>query len=175
MNTKITTAVFVVLGAVIVVALTLWVASFTLFAGAAGAGQATTSLTLLGAKPQIIQVDFPTDARVKLEHMSADLTTESGENAGVLSVSLLIVHVNEGARADYEARDRTLTFDTPDGEIQAAGLAYYPQDELELAVGKAVVIAVVGGTGKYLGVTGEVKTTHLADGTYEHLFTFVTR
>jgi len=173
MNTKITTAVSVVVGAVIIVALTLWVASFTLFAGATGTGQSTTSLTLLGAKPQIIQVEFPTDARVKLEHMSADLTTESGESAGVLSVSLLIVHVNEGARADYEARDRTLTFDTPEGEIQAAGLAYYPQDELELAVGKPVVIAVTGGTGKYIGVTGEVTTTHLGDGTYKHVFTFV--
>ena len=176
MKSKITTAVTVVVGTAVIVALTLWVASFTIFAGAAGTGQGTTSLTLLQAKPHIVMVNSGATAQDGIvEFFSGDLTTEAGADAGVLAGTILIVDVTDGPRGDHEARDRTLTFDTPDGEIQAEGLSYYPDNELELALSQPVVIAVVGGTGKYLGVKGEVKTTHLADGSYEHVFTFVTR
>ena len=173
MNNKITAAVSVVVGAVIVVALTLWVASFTIFAGVTGAGPVATTLTLLQAKPKLVAIDSATAQTGLLEFFSGDLTTTSGDNAGVLAGMLLIVDVNDGPRGDHEARQRTLTFDTPDGQIQAAGLSYYPQSELELALGQPVVISIVGGTGKFLGVTGEVQTTRQADGTYEHVFTFV--
>ena len=173
MNTKITTAVSVVVGAVIIVALTLWVASFTLFAGATSTESAATTLTLLQSKPKLVTVNDPTGQDGLLEFFSGDLTTTSGDNAGVLAGTLLIVDVNDGPRGDHEARQRTLTFDTPDGQIQALGLSYYPQAELELAQGQPVVISIVGGTGKFLGVTGEVQTTRQADGTYEHIFTFV--
>ena len=175
MNTKITTAVSVVVGAVVIVALTLWVASFTLFAGATGAGQGTTSLTLLQAKPHIVQVNNPVGNEGTLEFFSGDLTTTAGIDAGTVAGTILIVDVSDGSRGNHEARDRTLTFDTPDGEIQAEGLSYYTQNELELELGQPVVISVVGGTGKYLGATGEVQTTHLADGSYEHVFTLVKR
>jgi hypothetical protein len=172
MNTKITTAVSVVVGAVIIVALTLWVASFTLFAGATGAGQSTTSLTLLQAKPTIEKIDTAKEGI--LTFYEADLSTVSDEAAGVLAGSILTVDVTEDGSA-FESRQRTLTFDTPDGQIQAAGLSNYPTDDRELVAGEPFVIAVVGGTGKYLGVTGEVQTKRLDDGTYEHIFTFVTR
>lgn len=173
MHNKITAAVSVVVGAVIVVALTLWVASFTLAGG--GGAKHTETLRLLQAAPHIVQVNNPTGTEGMLEFFSGDLTTESGTPAGMVAGTILIVDVTDGPRGDHEARDRTLTFDTPDGEIQAEGLSYYPQNELELTLGKPVVIAVVGGTGKYLGVTGEVQTTRQADGTYEHVFTFVSR
>jgi len=176
MNTKITTAVSVVVGAVIIVALTLWVASFTIFAGATGAASsATTTLTLLQAKPKLVQVNSATAQDGLLEFFSGDLTTTSGKDAGVLAGMILIVDVNDGPRGDHEARQRTLTFDTPDGQIQAAGLSYYPYKELEFALGKPFVIAVVGGTGTFMGARGQLQTTRLADGSYEHVFTFVTR
>ena len=175
MNNKITAAVSVVVGAVIVVALTLWVASFTIFAGATGAGPVATTLTLLQAKPKLVAIDSATAQTGLLEFFSGDLTTTSGDNAGVLAGMILIVDVNDGPRGDHEARQRTLTFDTPDGQIQAAGLSYYPYKELEFALGKPFVIAVVGGTGTFMGARGQLQTTRLADGSYEHVFTFVTR
>jgi hypothetical protein len=173
MNTKITAAVSVVVGAAVIVALTLWVASFTLFAGAAGVGMSTTTLTLLQAKPKLEQVDTVVKQGF-LTFFEAGLTTTSGADGGVLSGSILKVDVSEDLK-EFEVRQRTLTFDTPDGQIQAAGLSNYPLTERELAKVEPHVIAVVGGTGKYLGAMGEVKTTRLADGSYEHVFTFVTR
>lgn len=167
MNTKITTAVSVVVGAVIIVALTLWVASFTLFVGTSGGA---TSLTLLQAKPTIEKIDAGKEG--VLTFFEADLSTVSGETAGVVAGSILTVDVTEDGTG-FESRQRTLTFDTPDGQIQAAGLSNYPTVERELATGDPFVVSVVGGTGKYLGVTGEVQTKHLADGSYEHIFTFV--
>jgi len=172
MNTKITTAVSVVVGAVIVVALTLSVASFTLFAGAAGTGQGTTSLTLLQAKPTIEKIDAVKEGI--LTFFEADLSTVSGVTAGLVAGSILTVDVTEDGTG-FESRQRTLTFDTPDGQIQAAVLSNYPAAERELVAGEPFVVSIVGGTGKYLGVTGEVQTKHLADGTYEHVFTFVNR
>lgn len=173
MNSKITTAVTVVVGAVVIVALTLWVASFTIFAGAAVMGQSTTTLTLLQAEPEIEVVNSINDGI--LTFFEGDLTTTSGAEAGVLAGSILTVDVADLERGEIEARSRTLTFDTPDGQIQVAGLSYYPIADRELAKAEPVVIAVVGGTGKYLGATGEVETTRLADGSYEHVFTFVAR
>lgn len=170
MNSKISVAISVVVGAAVVVALTLWVASFTLFAGATGAGQSTSTLTLLQSKPTIEQAD--TVKQGILTFFEAGLSTASGANAGVLAGSILTVDVSED-RTEYEVRQRTLTFDTPDGQIQAAGLSNYPLTERELADEDPQVIAIVGGTGKYLGVTGEVETTRLPDGSYEHVFTFV--
>ncbi len=173
MNSKISVAISVVVGAAVVVALTLWVASFTLFAGATGAGQSTSTLTLLQKNPKIEQVDSVVKQGI-LTFFEGALTTTSGADAGVLGGSILTVDVSEEAR-EFEVRQRTLTFDTPDGQIQAAGLSNYPLTERELADEDPQVIAIVGGTGKYLGVTGEVQTTRLADGSYEHVFTFVTR
>ena len=172
MNNKITAAVSVVVGAAVIVALTLWVASFTLFAGSTGSGQTTTTLTLVQGKPTLEQAD--TVKQGILTFFEASLSTTSGADAGVLAGSILTVDVSE-ERTEYELRQRTLTFDTPDGQIQAAGLSNYPLTERELADNDPQVIAVVGGTGDYLGAMGEVETTRLADGSYQHVFTFVKR
>ena len=173
MNSKITAAVTVVVGAVVIVALTLWVASFTLFAGSAGNAQSTTTLTLLQAEPRIEKVDAGKEG--VLTFIEGDLTTVSGADAGELAGSILTVEIAEGDQGEFEARSRSLTFNTPEGQIEVAGLAFYPLTERKLAQGQPVVVAITGGTGKYIGVTGEVQTTHLPDGTFEHIFTFVTR
>ena len=171
MSSKITAAVSVVVGAAVIVALTLWVASFTLFAGAGAAGQSTTTLTLVQDKPTIERVDSVVKQGI-LTFFEAGLSTTSGADAGVLAGSVLTVDISEDS-SEFEVRQRTLTYDTPDGQIQAAGLSNYPFADRELAELDPQIIAIVGGTGKYLGVTGEVQTTRLTDGTYEHFFTFV--
>ena len=172
-NSKITAAVSVVVGAAVIVALTLWVASFTLFAGATGAGPSTTTLTLLQAEPRIEKVDAGKEG--VLTFIEGDLTTVAGADAGELAGSILTVEIAEGDQGEFEARSRSRTFNTPDGQIEVAGLAFYPLTERKLAQGQPVVVSITGGTGKYIGVTGEVQTTHLPDGTFEHVFTFVTR
>jgi len=172
-NNKITAAVSVVVGAAVIVALTLWVASFTLFAGTTGSGMSTTTLTLLQTEPRVETIDAGKEG--VLRFVEADLTTVSGEDAGVLAGSILTVDIVEGDLGEFEARSRSLTFDTPDGQIEVAGLSYYPIGERKLAQGQPVIVAITGGTGKYIGVSGEVQTTHLTDGTFEHVFTFVTR
>ena len=72
-----------------------------------------------------------------------------------------------------ELRERSLTFQLTAGTIVARGLSFYPLGDRELRPGKPGVIAVIGGTGAYIGASGEVTTTRLADGTYRQVITLV--
>jgi hypothetical protein len=40
-------------------------------------------------------------------------------------------------------------------------------------VGKRVVIAITGGTGAYMGASGELRTTRNADGTYRQVLRLI--
>ncbi|MEY3351410.1 MAG: hypothetical protein RIQ50_1521 [Bacteroidota bacterium] len=55
-----------------------------------------------------------------------------------------------------------------DDEIIAQGRTYYSQDQKLMKSGVPQRRAIVGGTGKYKGVTGQITTTRNEDGTYTH-------
>jgi hypothetical protein len=64
----------------------------------------------------------------------------------------------------------TLVFNLGDeNEIVAQGSTSYPKDEEQMKSGLQQKRAIVGGTGKYKGINGEVTTTRNEDGTYTHL------
>jgi hypothetical protein len=56
-----------------------------------------------------------------------------------------------------------------DNKIVASGGVIYRKGEQQMDIGIAQKRAVVGGTGKYRGIKGEVTTSRNEDGTYKHV------
>jgi len=69
----------------------------------------------------------------------------------------------------FTERFGTLTFDCGDeNEIISQGTSSYPKNKSLMEPGIIHRRAIVGGTGKYKGITGQVTTTRNEDGTYIH-------
>ncbi|MCX6433320.1 MAG: hypothetical protein NTX29_11195 [Actinobacteria bacterium] len=133
----------------------------------------TTTIVLVQAKPVIVQLSTSALGETGYSFaFAADLSTAAGKRAGVLAGTVLTVDVAADRVMDT-ARHRQLVFRLKGGQIMAQGLSFYPAASAELAAMRPVVIAIVGGTGKYIGASGEVKTTRHADGTYRHVITLV--
>lgn len=54
--------------------------------------------------------------------------------------------------------------------IQLQGVGLYPITGSTLKTEDTLERAVIGGTGKYVGASGAVTSTHLADGSWRHVF-----
>ena len=101
----------------------------------------------------------------------AVLRSSKGKPVGTFHV--VITMVQESAGVDIEKRMRNVVFNLGDGQIVASGMGLYPKTEQYLVVSVPHRIAIVGGTGKYLGARGEVTTTRRANGTYRHVLTLL--
>lgn len=65
----------------------------------------------------------------------------------------------------------TFVFGTDSGDrILIQGVGMYPTSGSTVKVASTLERAVIGGTGKYAGAAGTVMTTHLEDGTWQHVF-----
>lgn len=137
------------------------------------AKNATYSLVLLQAQPTIKTWNLEDSIPGAIESIfGAKLTTTKGKNAGYLTGSIVTDDILDiGDPGEY--RHRNLTFTLPGGQILAKGNSFYPLDQVQLEFDESAVIAVIGGTGKYLGARGEVKTIRKANGTYRHEFTLL--
>ena len=56
-------------------------------------------------------------------------------------------------------------------QIVIEGVGRYPIAGSTVKVDSTLERAIIGGTGKYAGARGTVTTSHLADGTWQHIFT----
>jgi hypothetical protein len=101
----------------------------------------------------------------------AVLRSSRGKPVGTFHV--VITSVLESAGVEAEKRMRDVVFYLGDGQIVASGMGLYPKTEPYLVASVPHRIAIVGGTGKYLGARGEVTTTRRADGTYRHVLTLL--
>jgi len=122
-------------------------------------------LTLTQGKPVIKNITNPSASNGSLELFGAKLTDQAGKASGFLEGSIMTVDVLAGP-TEHVLRKRSLTFMLPGGEIQAEGSSYYPLNEQEILANHPTRIAIVGGTGKYVGASGQVQTVHRGDGTY---------
>lgn len=102
----------------------------------------------------------------------ADLRGSAGKRIGLLSGVVLAVDATIDGIAE-ETRHREMVFALKGGQLVAQGVSTYPDSQLEIAAKRPVVIAIVGGTGDYLGARGEVTTTRRADGSYRHVITLL--
>ena len=65
------------------------------------------------------------------------------------------------------------SFRGEDGDqVLLQGVGLYPASDSTFEPDSSLVRAIVGGTGKYQGATGDVLSRHLADGTWRHEFRF---
>lgn len=101
----------------------------------------------------------------------AVLRNEQGRKIGMLY----------GAHRDIDAKDRpgldvryrTLVFEFADGQVVAEGVSRYASAGPFLKPGKRTTIAIIGGTGAYVGAMGQVKTVHLGRGLHRQMLDFV--
>ena len=57
-------------------------------------------------------------------------------------------------------------------QVLLQGVGLYPASDSTFEPDSSLVRAIIGGTGKYQGASGDVLSTHLADGTWRHEFRF---
>lgn len=139
-------------------------------APAASAAPRAWDLVLLQDAPVLVD-SVVIDGNLHERTFEAVLRDESGRKVGMLY----------GSHRDFDAKDRpgldiryrTLVFEFPDGQIVAEGVSKYKTNGPFLSPGKRTVIAITGGTGAYIGVTGEVKTVHLGKGEHRQMLDFV--
>lgn len=106
---------------------------------------------------------------------AGDLTTfeapiaKDGEPYGSLMGTMTKVgSIGAGLNTEREERMLTAVFDLPEGQISVLGVSYYMDGDLLLPAGEPVTRAIVGGTGEYVGIDGEVTTVRNEDGSYTH-------
>lgn len=102
----------------------------------------------------------------------AVLRGPGGKRVGLLSGLVQTVDVTLG-KAEDEVRHREIVFGLKGGQLVAQGVSAYPASTTEVAANRPVVIAIVGGTGDYIGARGEVTTSRRADGSYRHVITLL--
>jgi len=74
--------------------------------------------------------------------------------------------------ADVETRTTSavFAFGGLDDTLLLSGVGWYPSAEATFEVSASLVRSVVGGTGRYEGMTGWVESTRLPDDTWTHVF-----
>ena len=102
----------------------------------------------------------------------AVLRGPAGKRVGLLSGVVMTIDVTLGQVAE-EVRHREIVFGLRGGQLVAQGVSAYPASQVEVAANRPVVIAIVGGTGAYIGARGEVTTSRRADGSYRHVITLL--
>jgi uncharacterized protein involved in tellurium resistance len=124
-------------------------------------------------KPTIIDAHIQ-DGLVLTRIFEGVLRRKSGGNkVGILIGQQQVFDVDLKINDEEEMRMRTLVFRLNSGDqIIAQGLSIYRAGENKFKPGKMFTIAVIGGTGKYIGVRGQLVTLLRADGTYRHKFRF---
>jgi hypothetical protein len=134
---------------------------------------ASTTIVLTNDAPKSTTLaSSATDTKIGTESIhEAVVRNAKGAVAGTFHASVLTVGETPGDLR--ETRLRTVVFNLKDGQINASGVAVYPTDNAYLAVNRPVRIAVVGGTGKYIGARGQMVTTRRDDGSYRHVLTLL--
>jgi hypothetical protein len=131
-----------------------------------------TTLVLLNDVPSTTTIPGPNGAPVGTVSIhEAILRSSEGNAVGTFHVVVTTVDVSPGDVT--ESRMRNVAFYFKDGQILATGIGLYPTSETYLEAQAPHRIAIVGGTGKYLGARGEVTTTRSTDGTYRHVLTLL--
>lgn len=147
---------------------------------------AIVSLTACGSSQESLTLTQSSDVPVELialdlnaEGDQGDVTTfdadiyKDGELYGAMMGTMTKVgSLGEGSRPDREERMLVAVYDLPGGQINVQGVSYYLDQDQVLPENEAITRAIVGGTGDYLGISGEVTTTRNADDSYTHVLSF---
>ena len=140
-----------------------------------GAGEETITLTQRVDDPvELVFLDLnPTGDSGDLTTFEAGLYLDDEPYGSVMGTITKVGSLGEGAQTDREERVLTAIYDLPGGQISALGISYYYEGDTLLPKGQPMTRAIVGGTGEYVGVDGEVTTTRNPDDSYTHVLRLV--
>lgn len=128
------------------------------------------SLKLHQDKPELTQLDLgaPGSSHGDMLAFQAPVTAETGAK-GTMFGLLVTVDIAEG-EDDFEDRTGQIYVDFGNGNsLVVAGRSVYKDNAQEMEAAAPQIRAVIGGTGDYIGSTGQMTTTRNADGSYDHL------
>jgi len=149
-------------------ALALAVLAFTSLSSQAMAEK--RSLKLHQEKPELTRIDLGTAGSSNGDMLAfqAAVTTDNGAKATMYGL-LVTVDIADG-EDEFEDRTGQIYFDFGNGSsLVVAGHSVYKSNAQEMEASAPQVRAVIGGTGDYIGSTGQVTTTRNADGSYDHV------
>ena len=146
--------------------------------GAHSSKQSTESFTVYEDAPNMSLLDLgaPGNSLGDVYHFSAPLHSErGGPVTGEVIGSKTLVKVATDANPNLERRATLLFFTFADrkDQIIAFGVADYKPSAPEFDAAQAAVRAILGGTGKYMGVRGQVTSTRNTDDSYTQVFTLL--
>jgi hypothetical protein len=134
----------------------------------------TTQFTIHQDAPTITAVDGPGENLGDALYFHADLRlVANGDVVGhVFGVKRVIRNATE-AEPGIEQRITHLYFASLDRQHQVivAGVVDYPPDSTEFEPGRPVSRVLLGGTGDFIGVRGQLTSTRLPAGGYTQVFT----
>lgn len=155
--------------------LVLFTAVFFLLSCQNQSGSAWQTLTFIQEKPLLTHVNLGDTSHDHGDGMAfeAVLKDTAGTEVGEVLGWMVTVDIVDGDAANpVYITDRigtmVLKFDE-ENKIIASGGTSYKKGEKEMNIGTPQKRAVVGGTGKYKGIKGEVTTIRNKDGIYKHV------
>ncbi|MFM1794807.1 MAG: hypothetical protein RL642_1192 [Bacteroidota bacterium] len=143
--------------------------------------QSTSSwqkLTFIQGKPALVHLNLGDTSQTHGDGMAfeAPLKDTSGAEVGEIMGWLVTVDIDIADSSNpvhLTERIGTTVFNFGDeNEIVAQGGISYHHGEQLMKIGIEQKRAIVGGTGKYKGIVGEVTTTRNDDGTYTHFLDY---
>ena len=155
--------------------LVIFTTAFSLLSCQNQTGSAWQTLTFIQDKPLMTHVNLGDSAHGHGDGMAFEsvLKDTTGTAVGEVLGWMVTVDIEDGDSANpVHITDRVGTMVIKFGDenkIVAAGGTSYQKGEQEMKSGIKQKRAVVGGTGKYKGIKGEVTTTRNEDGTYTHV------
>lgn len=152
----------------------LMLVALAMSAASANAEEGKRTLKLRQEKPVLSHLDVGTSGPSHGDILAFEAQI-SGENSlsGVMHGMLVTVDIADGEDT-LEERSGQIYFDLGGGNsIAVAGKSVYAGDNREMSVNTPQVRAVIGGTGEYIGTSGQVTTTRNEDGSYEHIIELV--
>lgn len=159
---------------------TVLVASVLIAIGCSGTEEGTDwqTMTLIGAKPVLVELSDGDGVREDGEGMvfEAELDDQSGKPvARLLGHHLIVDTPGDDGIGDPSLEERFVTlsmiFESGDA-ILVQGANVYPADQRLLKADAPQYRAIVGGTGAYKGIRGQVKTTRNGDEAFTHVLDY---
>jgi len=103
-------------------------------------------------------------------YFEGELYFKDGKRAGILYGSTVAIDIKDSDK-NPEIRHRDLIFVIDDSQILSSGISGYERTPKWKAEGREWLpldLAIVGGTGQYMGIFGSVKTIKLKNNIFQH-------
>jgi hypothetical protein len=138
----------------------------------------TETLTVYQDAPNMKLLDLgePGNSPGDVYHFFAPLHSKAGGpvTGEVLgSKTLIKLATDNNPNSEDRATLLFFTFGGHQDQIVVFGITEYSPTAGEFAAGKSIVRPILGGTGKYMGVRGQLTSTRNADGSYTQAFTLL--